>query len=206
MRRQARSSRPSFFGEWIPAAGPSSRSFPPCLQRSRRTSRGSTSSATRRLRPARWSTSPRSSPGSRARSTGSARAACATASRPDFHLHRRARHAVGLAQHGLLPAKLFAKWAVYDSPASGAAGWLSAEVSIKEGLGGAGANQSAQANLGSLTNTTGIDLAPQRRPHSRARLAAVAGERPVRRRSPASSTRATTSTPTPTRTRDAASS
>ena len=62
----------------------------------------------------------------------------------------------GSPNMGYYLAKLFAKWAVYDSPAPGAAGWLSAEVSIKEGLGGAGANQSAQANLGSLTNTTGI--------------------------------------------------
>ena len=39
---------------------------------------------------------------------------------------------------------------------SGTAGELSAEISAKEGLGGAGVNQSAKGNIGSLTNPTGV--------------------------------------------------
>ncbi len=62
----------------------------------------------------------------------------------------------GSPNMGYYTVKLFAKWAVYESPASGTAGWLSAEVSAKEGLGGAGANQGAGANIGSLTNPTGV--------------------------------------------------
>ncbi len=62
----------------------------------------------------------------------------------------------GSSSMGYYSLKLYAKWAVYESPASGTAGWLSAEVSAKEGLGGAGANQSAQANIGSLTSPTGV--------------------------------------------------
>jgi hypothetical protein len=62
----------------------------------------------------------------------------------------------GSPSMGYYSLKLLAKWAVYESPASGTAGWLSAEVSAKEGLGGAGANQSAQSNIGTLTSPTGI--------------------------------------------------
>jgi porin len=62
----------------------------------------------------------------------------------------------GSPNMGYYTLKLFAKWAVYDSPASGTAGWLSAQVNAKEGLGGAGANQSAAANIGSLTNPSGV--------------------------------------------------
>ncbi len=62
----------------------------------------------------------------------------------------------GSPNMGYYTLKFFAKWAVYESPASGTAGWLSAQVNAKEGLGGAGANQSAQENIGSLTNPTGI--------------------------------------------------
>ncbi len=62
----------------------------------------------------------------------------------------------GSSSMGYYSLKLLAKWAVYESPASGTAGWLSAEVSAKEGLGSAGANQSARSNIGSLTSPTGI--------------------------------------------------
>lgn len=57
---------------------------------------------------------------------------------------------------GYYTVKFFAKWAVYESPATGTAGWLSAEVSDKQGLGGAGVNQSAASNIGSLTSPTGV--------------------------------------------------
>ncbi len=62
----------------------------------------------------------------------------------------------GSSSMGYYSLKLYAKWAVYESPAAGTAGWLSAEVSAKEGLGGAGENQSAASNIGSLTHPTGI--------------------------------------------------
>ena len=52
--------------------------------------------------------------------------------------------------------KTFVKWAVYADPLRGTAGWLSAQVGVDEGLGGAGANQTTQGNLGTLTNPDGI--------------------------------------------------
>ncbi len=61
----------------------------------------------------------------------------------------------GSPNMGYYTLKLWTKWALYESPAAGTAGWLSAQVNAKEGLGGAGANQSAQENIGSLTNPTG---------------------------------------------------
>jgi porin len=56
---------------------------------------------------------------------------------------------------GYYTLKLYAKWAVYASPESGTAGWLSTQVNAKEGLGGAGKNQSAEHNIGTLTNPSG---------------------------------------------------
>jgi hypothetical protein len=47
-------------------------------------------------------------------------------------------------------------WAVYNWRSVGMAGWLSAELEAKSGLGSAGATQSAQANLGMITDPTGI--------------------------------------------------
>jgi len=47
-------------------------------------------------------------------------------------------------------------WAVYSQRSLGMAGWLSAELEAKSGLGSAGATQSAQANLGTITDPTGI--------------------------------------------------
>ena len=49
-----------------------------------------------------------------------------------------------------------AKWAVFDAPASGTAGWLSTKINAKTGLGDAGDTQSAARNLGSITDPTGI--------------------------------------------------
>ena len=51
---------------------------------------------------------------------------------------------------------LQAKWAVFDSPASGAAGWISTQIEAKTGLGTAGQTQDARRNLGSFTDPTGI--------------------------------------------------
>jgi hypothetical protein len=48
------------------------------------------------------------------------------------------------------------KWAVFDAPAAGAAGWISAKVNAKSGLGAAGNTQSAGRNLGSVAEPTGI--------------------------------------------------
>jgi porin len=56
---------------------------------------------------------------------------------------------------GYYTFKGFAKWAVYVDPASGTAGWLSAELEAKEGLGTAGANQNAKTNVGMLTQPQG---------------------------------------------------
>jgi porin len=47
-------------------------------------------------------------------------------------------------------------WAVYNWSSAGMAGWLSAELEAKSGLSAAGATQSAQANLGMITEPTGI--------------------------------------------------
>ncbi|HTY17575.1 MAG TPA: carbohydrate porin [Myxococcota bacterium] len=79
--------------------------------------------------------------------------------------------------------KLYAKWAAYADPVAGTAGWVSTELGVKEGLGGAGANQTAQNNIGSLTDPDGItgkrgfrvpELAWQQA-LSRGRFVAVAG-------------------------------
>jgi porin len=61
----------------------------------------------------------------------------------------------GSPNMGYYTLKGFAKWAVYDDPVAGTAGWLSAELEAKEGLGGAGANQNAKSNIGMLTQPQG---------------------------------------------------
>ncbi len=48
------------------------------------------------------------------------------------------------------------KWAVFDAPAVGTAGWISAQVEAKTGLGIGDEKQSAKSNLGTLTDPTGI--------------------------------------------------
>ena len=48
------------------------------------------------------------------------------------------------------------KWNVFDAPAAGSAGWISSQISAKTGLGASGDTQSAQRNLGSATDPTGI--------------------------------------------------
>ena len=62
----------------------------------------------------------------------------------------------GSPNMGYYTLKLEAKWSIYDAPVSGSAGGLTAEVEAKEGLGGAGVNQSAKGNIGSLVNPTGV--------------------------------------------------
>jgi porin len=47
-------------------------------------------------------------------------------------------------------------WAIYDSPASGTAGWITSQVDAKTGLDEAGRTQDARRNLGSITDPTGI--------------------------------------------------
>jgi carbohydrate-selective porin OprB len=48
------------------------------------------------------------------------------------------------------------KWTLYDSPASGTAGWVSSSVKARAGLGVNGADESAQINLGTASNPSGI--------------------------------------------------
>lgn len=61
----------------------------------------------------------------------------------------------GSPNMGYYTLKFFAKWAAYVDPARGTAGWLSAQVNAKEGLGGAGVNQAAGTNIGTLTDPQG---------------------------------------------------
>ena len=49
-----------------------------------------------------------------------------------------------------------AKWAVFDAPEAGAAGWLSTKIAAKSGLGTGADTQSAARNLGSIVDPTGI--------------------------------------------------
>ena len=48
------------------------------------------------------------------------------------------------------------KWALFDAPAAGTAGWISSQVEAKNGLESAGNTQSAKSNLGTVTDPTGI--------------------------------------------------
>ena len=57
---------------------------------------------------------------------------------------------------GYYTMSFHSKWAVFDDPASGTAGWISAKINAKTGLGDAGDTQSAARNLGSITDPTGI--------------------------------------------------
>jgi porin len=51
---------------------------------------------------------------------------------------------------------LKSKWAVYNAPEAGTAGWISSKVEAKTGLGSPGHDQSAKSNLGTITDPTGI--------------------------------------------------
>jgi hypothetical protein len=49
-----------------------------------------------------------------------------------------------------------AKWAIFNSPADGTAGWITTQLEAKTGLGPAGMTQDARRNIGSVTDPTGI--------------------------------------------------
>jgi porin len=57
---------------------------------------------------------------------------------------------------GFYTFDLALKWTVFSTAGSGTAGWLSAQIEAKTGLGSAGDNQSAKSNLGTLTSPAGI--------------------------------------------------
>jgi len=57
---------------------------------------------------------------------------------------------------GFYTFDLALKWTVFSPADSSAAGWISAQIEAKTGLGSAGDNQSANSNLGTLTSPTGI--------------------------------------------------
>ena len=49
-----------------------------------------------------------------------------------------------------------AKWAVFDAPGAGTAGWISSQIEAQTALGGTNDTQSAKSNLGTVTDPTGI--------------------------------------------------
>jgi carbohydrate-selective porin OprB len=51
---------------------------------------------------------------------------------------------------------LKSKWAMFNAPDDGTAGWISSQVEAKTGLDSAGNTQSAKSNLGTVTDPTGI--------------------------------------------------
>lgn len=62
----------------------------------------------------------------------------------------------GADDFGFYTLSWHGKWAVYDDPAGGTAGWVSSKVGAKTGLGDAGDTQSAARALGSAVDPTGI--------------------------------------------------
>jgi porin len=59
-------------------------------------------------------------------------------------------------QMGFYTLDLKAKWAMFDSPTLGMAGWITAQVEVKTPLAGTNATQSAKDNIGTITDPTGI--------------------------------------------------
>ena len=57
---------------------------------------------------------------------------------------------------GYYTLDLKAVWAIYDSPATGTAGWIKTQLDAKSGLDSAGQDQDARRNLGTITDPTGI--------------------------------------------------
>jgi carbohydrate-selective porin OprB len=51
---------------------------------------------------------------------------------------------------------LKSKWALFDAPEAGTAGWISSQVEAKNSFESAGKTQSAKSNLGTVTDPTGI--------------------------------------------------
>ena len=62
----------------------------------------------------------------------------------------------GNSSLGYYTFDLGANWAIYDSPASETAGWITTQVKAKSGLDSAGQSQDARKNLGMITDPTGI--------------------------------------------------
>jgi carbohydrate-selective porin OprB len=57
---------------------------------------------------------------------------------------------------GYYTFRIKAAWSMYDSPASGTAGWLRAQVDEKTGINSASEHQDAQSNIGSITDPTSV--------------------------------------------------
>ena len=57
---------------------------------------------------------------------------------------------------GFYTFDLRAKWAIFDAPSAGTAGWVTTQVETKTGLGSAGDNQDPKSNLGTVTTPTFI--------------------------------------------------
>ena len=57
---------------------------------------------------------------------------------------------------GYYTARLKAAWSLYDSSATGTAGWIKTQLDAKTGFGSAGQNQSARSNLGTITQPTSV--------------------------------------------------
>jgi hypothetical protein len=57
---------------------------------------------------------------------------------------------------GYYTLDLKAAWAIYDSPATGTAGWIRTQLAAKSGLDDAGQDQDARRNLGTIADPTGI--------------------------------------------------
>ena len=51
---------------------------------------------------------------------------------------------------------LKSKWAIFNAPDAGTAGWISSQVEAKNSFESAGSTQSAKSNLGTVTDPTGI--------------------------------------------------
>jgi len=62
----------------------------------------------------------------------------------------------GASALGFYTFDLKAKWAIFDAPGAGTAGWISAQIEAKHGLGPVGDEQDAKSNLGTTTDPTGI--------------------------------------------------
>ena len=62
----------------------------------------------------------------------------------------------GQSDLGYYTFDLKSKWAIFDAPDAGTAGWISSQVEAKNGLEAAGNTQDAKSNLGTVTDPTGI--------------------------------------------------
>ena len=175
-----------------------------CSRASRPTSRPWTSSATPPSRRALSSSSFRWNPTCREAKYQLERERPAVLPRQTVNSTACRDAMAGASDMGYYTLDLHGKWAVYDSPAAGNAGWISLQIYAKTGM-GRGPDRDARTNLGTLTNPTGTCSASNdfRIPElawqqwlGHGEIVAVAG----------ASRKPTTSTSTLTRTRHAASS